>query len=62
MKNHTKTILIYYNGYVSFKDLRYAKINSVNLLHLIINKKEYFEEINGKNILTLVPTNEIKPQ
>ena len=62
MKNHTKTILIYYNGYVSFKDLIYVKINSVNLLHLIINKKEYFEEINGNKILTLVPTNESKPQ
>ena len=62
MKSHTKSILIYYNGYVSFKDLRYVKINSVNLLHLIINKKEYFEEINGNKILTLVPTNESKPQ
>ena len=62
MKSHTQNILIYYNGYVSFKDLRYVKINSVNLLHLIINKKEYFEEINGNKILTLVPTNESKQQ
>ena len=62
MKSHTQNILIYYNGYVSLKDLRYVKINSVNLLHLIINKKEYFEEINGNKILTLVPTNESKQQ
>ena len=39
-----KNILIYYIGYVTFKDLRYVKINSVNPLYLIINKKkEYFE-------------------
>ena len=33
-----KTILIYYIGYVTIKDLQYVKINSVNILYLIINK------------------------
>ena len=33
-----KNILIYYIGYVTFKDLRYVKINCVNPLYLIIDK------------------------
>ena len=45
MKSHKK-ILIYYIGYMTFKYLEYVKINSVNLLYLIIDKiKGYFEEI-----------------
>ena len=33
-----QNILIYYIGYVTFKDLRYVKINVVNPKYLIINK------------------------
>ena len=36
-KSH-KNVLIYYIGYVTIKDLCYAKINSVNPWYLIINK------------------------
>ena len=43
------------------KDSTYLKINSVNPLYLIINKKNgNFEEINKNKYLTLVPTNESK--
>ena len=43
------------------KDLRYAKINSVNSLYLIFCKVNgYFEDINKSKYLTLVPTNESK--
>ena len=56
-----KDILIYYIGYVTIKDLKYLKINSVNLSYLIFNKVNgYSEEINGNRYLTLVPTNESK--
>ena len=52
-------VLIYYIGYVRIKDSQYIKINSVNMLNLIINKVNgYFEKINGNKYLTLVPTNE----
>ena len=51
-----KNILIYYNGYVTIKDLKYVKINSVNPLYLIFSKGSgYFEEINGNKYLTQVP-------
>ena len=51
-----KNILIYYNGYVTIKDLKYVKINSVNPLYLIFSKGNgYFEEINGNKQLTQVP-------
>ena len=33
-----KDILIYYIGYVTIKNSKYVKINSVNLLCLIFNK------------------------
>ena len=56
-----KNILIYYNEYVTIKDLKYVNINSVNPLYLIIKKVNgYFEEINGNKYLTLIPTNESK--
>ena len=43
------------------KDLKYVKINSVNLLYLSFSKVNvYFEEINKIKYLTLVPTNENK--
>ena len=56
-----KNIFIYYIGYVTIKNLKYVKINSVNPLYLIFNEVNgYFEEINGNKYLTLVPTNESK--
>ena len=40
------------------KDLKDVKINSVNPLCMILSKVNgYFEEINKKKYLTLVPTN-----
>ena len=33
-----KNILIYCTGYVTIKDLKYVKINSVNPLYLVIKK------------------------
>ena len=56
-----KNILTSYIGYVTIKDSKYVKTDSVNYLYLIINKVNgYFEEINGNKYLTLVPTNESK--
>ena len=53
-----KNILVYYNGYVTIKDSKYVKNNSVNSFNLIFNKMNgYFEEINKNKYLTLVPTN-----
>ena len=46
---------------MTIKNSEYVKINSANLLYLIFNKiNGYFEEINGKKYLKLVPTNESK--
>ena len=46
---------------MTIKDSKYAKINSVNPLYLLIGKMNgYFEEINGNKYLTLGPTNERK--
>ena len=33
-----KNVLIYYMGYVTIKDSKYVKINSVNPLYLIVNQ------------------------
>ena len=56
-----KNILIYYIGYVTIKDLKYVKINSVNPLYLIFNEVNgYFEEIEGTKYSTLVAINESK--
>ena len=56
-----KNILIYCIGYVTIKDSKYVKINSVNPLYLIFGKANgYFEEINKNKYLTLVRTNESK--
>ena len=42
-----KDIFIYYIGYVTIKDSKYVKINSVIPLYLIFNKLNgSFEEIN----------------
>ena len=44
-----KNILIYYIGYLTVKDLKYVKINSVNPLYLIFSKVNgNFVEINKK--------------
>ena len=54
-------ILIYCISYVTIKNSKYAKVNSVNPLYLMLNKlKRYFGEINGNKYLLLVPTNESK--
>ena len=56
-----KNILIYYIAYVTIKDSKCVKVNSVNLLYLMFNRiNGYFEEIDGNKYLTLVPTNESK--
>ena len=53
--------IIYYIGYVTIKDSKYVKINSLNPLYLIFSKvNRYFKEINGNENLILVPTNESK--
>ena len=52
-----KNIFAYYIGYVTIKDSKYIKINSVNSLYLIFSKvNDYFEEINANRCLTLVKT------
>ena len=46
-ENLYKNILVYYIEYVTIKDLKSLKVNSVNPLFLIMNKVNgYFEEIN----------------
>ena len=56
-----KNILIYYIGYVTIKESKYVKFNSVNPLYLIFSKVNgYFEEISKSKYLALVPTNETK--
>ena len=48
MKNHTKTFLFKISDMWWSKDLSYAKIDSVNPLHLIIDQiNGYIEESNG---------------
>ena len=37
-KKSYKNIGIYYIGYITIKNSDYVKINSVNLLHIIINE------------------------
>ena len=54
-----KNILIYYIGYVTIKkDLKFYSVNPPYLIFRYING--YFEEINRKKSLTLVPNNESK--
>ena len=58
-KKSYKNIFIYYIAYVTIKDSKYVKINSVNPLYIMFNGiNGYFEEINGNKYLTLVSTNE----
>ena len=59
MKSHLK--ITYYVAYVTIKDSKYLKINTVNPLYLMLmfnRKNGYFEEIDGNKYLTLVSTNE----
>ena len=52
-----KNILIYYIGYITIKDSKYVKMNSLNPLYLIFGTvNKYFEEINKNKYLMLVPT------
>ena len=52
---------MYHIAYVTIKDSKYVKINSVNPLYLMLNRMNgYFEEINVNKYLTLVSTNESK--
>ena len=56
-----RNILIYYIGYATIKDSKYAKINSANLLYFIFSKVNgYFEEIDKSKYFMLVPTMESK--
>ena len=58
-KKSYKNIVIYHIGYVTIKDLKYLKINSVNTLNLLFGKvNDCFEEINKNKYLTLGSTNE----
>ena len=60
-ENLYKNILVYYTEYVTIKDLKSVKVNSVNPLFHIMNKVNgYFEEINWNQYLTLVPINKSK--
>ena len=60
-KKSYKNILIYYIGYMTTKNSTYVKIYSVNPLYLIFsNVNEYFEKINKRKNLTLVPGDESK--
>ena len=60
-KKSYKNIPIYYIGYVTHKDLRYVKTNSVNPLYIIINKiNGNIEESNENKCLRVVPTDENK--
>ena len=52
-ENSFKNILIYYIVYVTIKDLRYAKINSVNHLYL------FFDKINGYTLKKAIEITEI---
>ena len=49
-KNSNKYIDIYYIGYITMKDSKNVKINSVNTLYLILNKLDRYieEEKNAK--------------
>ena len=55
--NIDKNTDIYYIGYITIKNFRYTKVNSVNPLYFIIDKADvYFEESKGNKYLRLVST------
>ena len=49
-----KNIFIYYMGYVTIKEMKYVKINSVNPSYLI------FSKVNGNKYLMLVLLMKVK--
>ena len=49
-----KNILIYDVGYVRVKKIKYIKINSVNSLYLIINKRNGYIEENISRYFLLI--------
>ena len=54
-KKSYKNINIYYNGYITMKDLDYVNVHSVNPLYSVINKADgYIEEKNENRYSTLV--------
>ena len=56
-----KNIFTYYIAYVTIKDLKYVKVNSVNPLYLIFNKvNRNFKENNGNKHLTLSSVRKVK--
>ena len=56
-----KNVLIYFISYVTIKDSKYVKINSVNPFYLMFKTiNAYFEEINRMKYLTIVSTNKSK--
>ena len=56
-----KNVLIYFISYVTIKDSKYVKINSVNPFYLMFKTiNTYFEEINRMKYLTIVSTNKSK--
>ena len=61
-KNNYKEIDVYYIGYVTFKEIANCNnINSVNPLHLMIDKMiGNFEEKSGNKYLVLDDVNENK--
>ena len=55
--NMDKNTDIYYIGYITIKNFRYTKVNSVNPLYFIIDKADvYFEESKENKYLRLVST------
>ena len=60
-KKSYKNIGIYHIGYVIMKDSDHVKINSVNILYLIIGEVNgYIEESNGNKHLTFASTDKNK--
>ena len=60
-KKSDKNVDVYYIGYIIMKDFDYVKINSVNLLYLIIDKVDWWiEGKSGNKYLALVSTDKIK--
>ena len=56
-----KNVLIYFISYVTIKDSKYVKINSVNPFYLMFKTiNVYFEEVDKMKYLTIVSTNKSK--
>ena len=57
-KKSYKNIIIYYIGYITFKNPSSVKINSVNPLYVFIDKADgYIEESNGNKRYFLLVKN-----